>query len=140
MIVNVILTICIVFKIMFFMRINTNLGLLVELVKRVMKDMFSFTVFLFVWIGAFTFLYILLGSYDTVGKKEHISPVVMHLIQTFENTVGNIKDPRYQFWLDNLKDHEGVSQFTIYVIWVVWFMNQFFLLIVLLNFLIAVIS
>lgn len=81
-------------------------------------------------------------------------------LQTFENALGNISNPTYDLWSIKLKcatdpkdpkcTHENVgvitgqtywiSQLSIYLIWLVWFANQFLILIILLNFLISVIS
>ena len=130
---------------MFFMRINTKFGMLVELVRRVSYDVIPFTIFTFMWVGGITVLYIVLGSYDSFDEKSLINPFIGHLISTFENMIGNINNPTYKFWSDNIKNshddnYSNLSLATIYVIWFLWLVNQFFLLIILLNFLIAVIS
>ena len=52
-----------------------------------------------------------------------------------ENTVGNIFNPSYNFW-NTFKQKE----LFIYLIWIVWFFNQLIMLIILMNFLIAVIT
>jgi len=79
--------------------------------------------------------------------------------------LGNISNPTYDLWsiklkcvTDPLYEVKGISQCThknvgvitgqtywisqlsIYLIWLVWFTNQFLILIILLNFLISVIS
>ena len=127
------------------MRMNTKFGMLVELVRRVSYDVIPFTLFTMMWVVMMTMLYIILGSYDTYDTGDHLIPFVNHVISTFENMVGNINNPSDAYWSNQLKKglenhHKVGSYVAIYLIWFLWFMNQFFLLIILLNFLIAVIS
>jgi hypothetical protein len=64
-----------------------------------------------------------------------------YLIQSFENGIGNISPPTLEYWIpDNGADPSFSAQFIIFEIYGVWIMNQFILLIVLLNFVIAVLS
>lgn len=80
MITNVILTILIVFKLMFFMRIYDKLGMLVELVKRVSIDVLPFTIFLLIWLIAFSILYCTLGSYDSDDEDDKISLFLIYFL------------------------------------------------------------
>jgi len=59
------------------------------------------------------------------------------------NSVGNDSPPEYTFWIQYLDDKEAnsfVPNVMIFLIWAIWFLNEFFCLIILLNFLIAIIS
>jgi hypothetical protein len=57
---------CLAFKIMFFLRIWSNLGKLVQLIIRVLKDAVDFTFFFFGWIYVFVLLNKILGAeFDT---------------------------------------------------------------------------
>ena len=66
------------------------------------------------------------------------------ILYTLRNAIGDFTTPNYDIWLfGNGKD----SQYTlegraimIYIIWIVWFLNGLVQVIMLLNFLIAVIS
>ena len=62
-------------------------------------------------------------------------------LQTYEDCVGNMDVPIYGFWLN--KDGR-TNTFTqgalVWIIWVTWFTNQWFIFIILLNFIIAIIS
>ena len=67
--------------------------------------------------------------------------VMGYLIQSFENGIGNISPPTLEYWIPkNGADPQFSAQFIIFEIYVFWLANQFILLIVLLNFVIAVIS
>jgi hypothetical protein len=52
--------------------------------------------------------------------------------------IGNIVHPSVNHWMKN--DNKPASTFIIYMIYTIWFANQLILLIVLLNFVIALIS
>ena len=58
---------------------------------------------------------------------------------TFENGIGNVNNPKY------LKtDNKELSTFLAYtqitMVWVIWFFNQYVILVIMLNFVISVIS
>jgi len=61
------------------------------------------------------------------------------LLQSFENSIGNIQAPNYpEFKGKDLNSFlKGVQ---IFLIWFVWFANQYIILVIMLNFLISVIS
>lgn len=66
------------------------------------------------------------------------------MIQTWQNSIGNINPPSTTYWNTHQKSHDPsvalAANIAIYVIYFVWFVNQALILIVLMNFLIAVIS
>lgn len=59
------------------------------------------------------------------------------LILSFRNSLGDVSLPKYDKWL---AQNTYQSQIVIYLLWILWFINLFLMLIILLNFLIAVIS
>ena len=61
---------------------------------------------------------------------------------TFRNSIGDLAPPDYSFWLDEDKVNisSTVKVIMIYTIWVIWVLKGIIMIIVLLNFLIAVIS
>lgn len=67
-------------------------------------------------------------------------------ITTFEYSIGNINPPTYQLWINKIQanEHDAINwwvcHIAIYLIWLLWFGNQFLILIILLNFLIAVLG
>ena len=57
------------------------------------------------------------------------------------SSIGDIQPPRYTFWLSAREQGHSVVPFLmVYFIWLIWFCTQFINLVILLNFLIAVIS
>lgn len=65
--------------------------------------------------------------------------------QTYRNSIGDIGTPQYDYWTYYHRHFDksvmfGYGQCMIYLIWILWYLNQFFNLIILLNFLIAIVS
>jgi hypothetical protein len=74
-------------------------------------------------------------DYDGLGFK------MRAFLQMYRNSIGDISPPKYDLYLDidkNITSTENTLMISI--IWMVWFLNQVFILIILLNFLIAIIS
>jgi len=63
-----------------------------------------------------------------------------YLLKIYENSIGDIDPPIYNIWSTELENEPILAKFMIYLGWLVWISNQFICLIILLNFLIAVIS
>ena len=62
-------------------------------------------------------------------------------MQTYRNSVGDISAPKYEFWIETEFDGNYFApNLMITLIWLIWLSNQFLVLIILLNFLIAIIS
>lgn len=145
---NVLIVFQMVVKICFFMKVDDKFGMLVQLIKTSINDVKAFALFMFIWLMAFSLISMLLGSNDDVGETYvDIHEFVGYFLLIFENSIGNINPPSYGFWLEKMKVDSGVnsslqggSRLVIYIIWIVWWLNQLLILIVLLNFLIAVIS
>jgi len=62
---NCIFILNIAFKIFKFMKTDSKFGLLVQLVSTALGDCVNFTIFMFIWIGVFSLLYRILGSYNS---------------------------------------------------------------------------
>lgn len=61
-------------------------------------------------------------------------------MEAFRLSIGDLSAPKYTFWEENLESSPFTSYFMIVIIWLVWLLEIFFVLIILLNFLIAIIS
>ena len=57
---------------------------------------------------------------------------------TYRISIGDIEVPNVDVWETALGENN--SKFMLYLTWVIWMVNQYILLIVLMNFLIAIIS
>lgn len=71
------------------------------------------------------------------------------LIQVYRNSIGDIAAPQYDLWFnpekytkeENYGYYEGrLGKMMVGLIWTIWFLNQFFCMVMLMNFLIAIIS
>jgi hypothetical protein len=145
--IHSLLVMLITFKLMFFMRVSENFSNLVKLVTNVMYQILPFTIFLMMWMVVNTILYDISGIaiFDKEDNDYHqLTYSVALILQNFRNSVGDITTPTYYYWTDPEVDNGGKliwSQFAIVTwAWVLFLLNSFFILIVLLNFLIAIIS
>ena len=69
--------------------------------------------------------------------------MVQYILMTYSNSIGDIKGLDYNYWLQKQDGQEITypQQVVIQVVvWSIWFVNQLINMIILLNFLIAVIS
>jgi hypothetical protein len=128
-------------KVMFFLRVNADFGLLVQLIGQCLSDVQQFTGFLIVWIFFFVVQSLILGVRIEADDYSGLGFKMRALIQIYRNSIGDIAPPKYDLYLD--KDgmvKGGENKLMVAIIWITWFMNQLFILIILLNFLIAIIS
>lgn len=63
-------------------------------------------------------------------------------IQVYRNSMGDIAPPIYKQWTDRAaeSDDDFVPFMIIRTIWLIWFLNQFICMLLLMNFLIAIIA
>jgi len=144
------------FKLFSLMKVDPKFGLLVQLVSSALYDAINFTIFMGIWIAVFSLILRIFGADTNKNEKKfpHIDGVSAFFLQTFENSIGNIRNPTYTLWIDkytcNVPSHDDVflctdtnifiSIVSIYVIWFTWFMNQMVVFIILVNFLIVYIG
>lgn len=106
--------------------------LLVTLIVTCFSDVIYFTTYLMIWMIAMTIAYKVLGMEANGYSKLDDNTFVNYFIQVWENGIGNINPPAF------LADDP--SSLRVFAVYSMWFATQFVVLIVLLNFLIAVIS
>ena len=123
---------------MFYMRISEGFGLLVDCVSNCLSACVPFTAFLIMWMLLFTILFRVEGmGVDTGDYGPGLNKIAVYIIQTYRNSVGDDAPPMFGFWDAQTKN--PVIQKTMYgIIWGTWFINSFLLMIILLNFLIAI--
>ena len=97
-----------------------------------------------IFIVIFSLLFRITGiDVPNTGPEAEYTDVnryVLFFLQIFRNSVGDVKVPDYSFWNERLTQDSAISNFMIYYSWLLWFANILFILIILLNFLIAIIS
>jgi len=97
------------------------------------------------WIFVFTNINILLGV-DFVAEfdsQNDLSYFWRVFIQTWKNSLGDQAAPYYRQWDKMQKIHYEDSEaptYYIIFIWAVWIINQLFIAVVLINFLIAMVT
>lgn len=129
-------------KVNYFLRVYERFGLLVNLLGTCVGDIIPFCVYLALYVMLFVMLYIQSGidAPERLGfNRRGFGEMLMYV---WENSIGNINDPPntsfYKFDKKVTTILRPASE--NYMIWFIWFMNQFVIVIILLNFLIAVIS
>ena len=74
-------------------------GILTQLVASCFSMSIPFFVMLFIWIMAFTLIFMCLGiDFDFEDHYEGIPIFFAYFFQTIENSIGNIKTPTYSQW------------------------------------------
>mmetsp|Transcript_34655 Transcript_34655/g.53026 ORF Transcript_34655/g.53026 Transcript_34655/m.53026 type:complete len:238 (+) Transcript_34655:5493-6206(+) len=147
------------FKILYFIRIFESFGFLVQMVFQTVQELVPFTVFFMMWIVFFAFSLQILevqivpedgGEWDF--EYWELNEFIKQVIVSYRNSIGDISAPAYENWLPLTEDNEEeglradssqvafFKYFIITFIWMFWMFNQYINLIILLNFLIAVIS
>ena len=126
---------------MSYLRVYHSFGNLVELIGNCIKDVQFFTVYFILWIYYFSSQFQIAGAKFEFGDYKGMSEHLQYMVQVFRNAIGDISLPNYDVWLwyiNNGKPAIGYVMMTL--IWAIWLANIFFCLIILLNFLIAIIG
>jgi hypothetical protein len=141
---NSLLLISAIFKLMFFLRINQTFGMLVQLILQVVIDFRHFGFFMVCWILIFSFLYRIAGidvpNTGDDAEYPEVNNFILFIIQIFRNSIGDLKVPDYTFWNARMTESRVVSLVMIAYVWFLWLINIMLMLIILLNFLIAIVS
>ena len=94
----------------------------------------------FLWVLFFTFMSIILGAdQHKADDYKYINPFLGLYIYNFENSLGNIHLPTIDF-LKKASEVTKLDLVSIYLVYIFWWFAQIVLLMVLLNFVIALIS
>jgi hypothetical protein len=126
-------------------------GLFMHLITETFKDITVFLPFMFFWIFVFSCQMYSLGGAYGAGDYPELHEFLIIVLATWRNAIGDIYAPDYSKWSANLgvedKDQDDVdgvgttySYVMITLVWLVWFLNQLFLFLVLTNFLISIIG
>ena len=132
-------------KVMFFVRVFEQYGFLTTMVGKTIVDAVPFMIFFFMFVLFFsTVVMILELDIDPLDKSyPGMLDGIRITVQTYRNSIGDITTPNYSKWLtleqQNEISHEDL-EYVMGLAWMFWILNQIITLIILLNFLIAVIS
>lgn len=135
------------FKLLFFVRIFEAYGFLVQMVVYCVEDLIPFLCTYVTFLMVFSICYVVL-QLDIDPEISEAALVLNNfcqiLLETFRNAIGELALPAYNHLLE--KNTEGFTKepsifvyINIYLIWIVFFCQTYFLQIIMLNFMIAVI-
>ena len=87
-----------------------------------------------------------MGASYPMGDYPDLHEFTGILIQTWRNSLANVAVPDYSKWIENLRAEEkdeniGLYSYTmIFLIWMIWYLNLLFILLILTNFLISIVG
>ena len=139
-------------RILRFLKVYPSFGNLVELITLSFKEVQVFMGFMLLWAIYFALSFRMLGAdFDDgnfEGDYDHdhgdyplIPPILVLTFQSIRNAIGDLAPPHVKYWEARYNAGEHfIGHLFIYLIWAVWFANVGLMIIMLLNFLIAIIS
>jgi len=130
-VMNVVLILQMIGKVCYFLKMYEKFGMLVQLIITCFQDVKPFTFFMIIWLVCFTLIFMLLGANNDVDQTYvHLDSFVGYFLLIWENSIGNINPPTYEFWIHALEQAKGVDSFhetgtyfIIYIIWIMWLGN-----------------
>jgi hypothetical protein len=127
-------------KLLFFVRIFEEYGFLVQMIILCLKDLTPFIVSYLVFLFVFTVCFVVLKMEldPEVDGAEGLTYFQKMLLQTFRTAIGELGMPVYSDIL--AKEDSLFRTMNIFLIWACWFSQTLFMLVIMLNFLIAVIT
>lgn len=129
------------FKVLFYLKIFPDYGFLVKMIRKSIWDIGGFLAFFSMWILFFTIQYKVLGAEFDLTEYSHLNRFVQLALVSFRNALGDIQIAAYSKYTDpKLHGDRHLAYVMVVLIWVYWFANIGLMLIILMNFLIAVIS
>lgn len=141
---NLLQIIFISIKILFFLRNYEKSRKLVKLLSSCVDDIGIFLLFLVFWVLLFSLCQVILGSSYEPDEYQDLPRMYRIFIQTWRNSIGDYGTPVYEVWSSaySKKDDKNEKFATLYIslIWILWVMNQLFIQVILLNFLIAIVN
>lgn len=134
--------VCAFLKVMFFLRQSEQYGLMVQMIGNSMTASTTFLSFFMLWVIFFTLIYWNLKVEIPTEEYPNMWTGVQYLMYSYRAAIGDLATPGYSNW-DNLSNQVRTEYFAknsiMWCIWGFWLLQQFTVLIILLNFLIAVI-
>jgi hypothetical protein len=126
------------------MRIVEDFGFLGQMVTLTVIDMSYFLFYFIFFVGMFTWInytFHLIVANEETNDYPGVMNAMALVVMTFRNSIGDLAPPDYKEWLGE-KEELDSSLKVVYVgiIWSVWVIQVIFMIVTLLNFLIAVIT
>ena len=126
-------------KLQNLLKVYRKFGVLVELIVKTIYEIYPFLVVFFMWDIIFAFIFKILGAYHEEAEGfPLLNNNIGYFFISFGNSIGNIQDPSFDDIHELNADH--YSFLIIGQVYCIWFVNQIFLNIILLNFVIALVA
>lgn len=103
-------------------------------------DVFLFLFFYLVFLFYFFLMFLVSGANVSPDDYSTLQPLTHIWIQVFRNSIGDIATPQFDYWDHFLESDSELRDTGVLLIWLIWFFEILFMLVILLNFLIAIIS
>ena len=127
-------------KLLFFIRIFEAYGFLVQMIIYCVIDLIPFIMSYMIFLVVFSLCFVVLEMEidPDVAAIQGPNYFAKMFLQSFRNSIGELGMPVYTKILE--RPHTIFTTINIFLIWFVWFVQTFFMLVIMLNFLIAVIT
>lgn len=137
---RIILVILSFVKLMFFLRVFEKYGFLVQIIMSCCIDLIPFIFFYMIAIIMFSLVFATLKMEidEENNTSRHVGFFEKMLIETFRSSIGEVGLPKYSLLL--ARPDSVCNTLNIALIWVTWFIQVFFMFIIMMNFLIAVLQ
>jgi len=124
------------------MRAFENYAKLVQLIGITIKDTGYFMTFLVIWIAMFGIEFFILRVDFDPDREDYtnLDYTAIIFLQTYRNFLGDLAAPDISFWKDFDGKNGKWNKSIVVLVWIVWILITIMGLIVILNFLIALIS
>jgi hypothetical protein len=131
-------------KVLSYIKIYESFQRTLLLMKHCILKMIPYSILLYIWILVASMIFRILGA-DTgnaVNKDEDsfFGPFFHFFLAAYKSSMGEGVSMRYEFWSSNHEQDVAASHFMAGFIWLLYFVNQFAIAILGLNFFVALIS
>ena len=141
-------------KILQFIRYNDDYSYLVQMLSQVFVDVIPFLTVFILYLLILSFISLIMGADFGEDDYSNLPSFLRILISVFRTSIGDIQAYDYGAWKDkeaktdetmllegkskdDNSDFLRAQPFAIAIIWIVWYFNIFFMVIILANFLIS---
>lgn len=130
-------------KLMFLNRIAESHGVLILLIEQIFHDAAAFSCLFFGWVIVFSMMFRIIGVNNTNLSDNNLTlnDFGAYFVQVFLNGTGNGNGPTYLFWVEEMKINSDsiIPRIMVGMGWTLWILNSFFINVILMNFLIAIV-
>ena len=126
-------------KVIHYLRFHPSISHLIILWTKIVTDIRNFTLFFIL----FVFIFGLIAKVLETEGFDDSPEAFKYVIYAWRVSMGGDISPKYEAWSGLIEAGEGGeigAKVVICIIWLAWWLNQYVMVIIMLNFLIAIIS